>query len=212
MARLSGKGGARSLARRSSFGSKQRRRPVRGWGRKSRWSLPDRVAMLGSLGAPRPPRSLRPADHPATHWSWRLTWSAATPLDRDSASRKIPGPSVSPAAGGCGVAGARAVARRGSAPRASAPLQAPAPGLAAPPSRSGHSSRAAPAKGAAPPSRAISVCFSCLTDVSQNTGHMFRGNKLGMSANTLGLRWLFQLPHGRLGGWGCHLARAPTPK
>lgn len=40
---------------------------------------------------------------------------------------------------------------------------------------------------------------------------MFSGNKLGTSANTLGLRWLFQLPHGWQ-GWGEHLAVAPTPQ
>lgn len=62
------------------------------------------------------------------------------------------------------------------------------------------------------PSAARSVCFPCPTDVSQNIGHMFSGNKLGMSANTLGLRWLFQLPHGRLGRRGAAtLLRPPSP-
>lgn len=67
-------------------------------------------------------------------------------------------------------------------------------------------------RGRSPAQR--SVCFSSPTDVSQNIGHMFSGNKLGMSANTLGLRWLFQLPHGRLGREGVstfHPAVAPSP-
>lgn len=67
-------------------------------------------------------------------------------------------------------------------------------------------------RGSSPAQR--SVCFSSPTDVSQNIGHMFNGNKLGMSANTLGLRWLFQLPHGRLEREGVstfHPAVAPSP-
>lgn len=66
-------------------------------------------------------------------------------------------------------------------------------------------------RGRSPAQR--SVCFSSPTDVSQNIGHMFSGNKLGMSANTLGLRWLFQLPHGRFGREGVstfHPAMAPS--
>lgn len=69
-----------------------------------------------------------------------------------------------------------------------------------------------PRRGRSPAQR--SVCFSSPTDVSQNIGHMFSGNKLGMSANTLGLRWLFQLPHGRLEREGVstfHPAVAPSP-
>lgn len=81
-----------------------------------------------------------------------------------------------------------------------------------PPGSRPRGGRAASAEGAVPPRRARSVCFPCPTDVSQNIGHMFSGNKLGMSANTLGLRWLFQLPHGRLGGGGYHLALALTPQ
>lgn len=71
--------------------------------------------------------------------------------------------------------------------------------------------RAAPAEGAAPPRRARSVCFPYPTDVSQNIGHMFSGNKLGTSANTLGLRWLFQLPHGRRGAGGGFTEPGPFP-
>jgi hypothetical protein len=69
-----------------------------------------------------------------------------------------------------------------------------------------------PRRGRSPAQR--SVCFSSPTDVSQNIGHMFSGNKLGMSANTLGLRWLFQLPHGRLEREGVstfHPVVAPSP-
>lgn len=72
--------------------------------------------------------------------------------------------------------------------------------------------RQPPQRGRSPAQR--SVCFSSPTDVSQNIGHMFSGNKLGMSANTLGLRWLFQLPHGRLEREGVstfHPAVAPSP-
>lgn len=67
-------------------------------------------------------------------------------------------------------------------------------------------------RGRSPAQR--SVCFPSPTDVSQNIGHMFSGNKLGMSANTLGLRWLFQLPHGRPGREGAstfHPAVASPP-
>lgn len=80
------------------------------------------------------------------------------------------------------------------------------------PPGSGPAAAAQPQRRGPLPRAARSVCFPCPTDVSQNIGHMFSGNKLGMSANTLRLRWLFQLPHGRLGRRGrCHLAAAPSP-
>jgi hypothetical protein len=116
-------------------------------------------------------------------------------------------PHGSPGCGGLRTACALAATPRGE--RSSAlPLPAPGSGLRLPaprphpPGSGPRGRRTAPAEGAAPPRRARSVCFPCPTDVSQNIGHMFSSNKLGMSANTLGLRWLFQLPHGRLGREG----------
>lgn len=78
------------------------------------------------------------------------------------------------------------------------------------PPGSGSAAAAQPQRRGPLPSAARSVCFPCPTDVSQNIGHMFSGNKLGTSANTLGLRWLFQLPHGWQ-GWGGAPCCGPHP-
>lgn len=204
LALLSGDGGARASSPRSAAGAVpgaqgQCQARVRvpaaaearaGLGRTSLFSV------SGSEQDAELPRGSRlaafTASRLAARGNRRLTWSTAAPREPGWASAQVRGRSVLPA-----PAAARwreLGQRRGSA--GERPPPGPAPRLAAPPSRPRPSSRTAPAKGAAPPRRALSVCFSCPTDVSQNIGHMFSGNKLGTSANTLGLRWLFQLPHG----------------
>lgn len=108
---------------------------------------------------------------------------------------------------GCGRLRGRRRSGSGAARRASAPLLAPQPHPPGPGPEDAQPWRRGPL-----PCAARTVCFPCPTDVSQNIGHMFSGNKLGMSANTLGLRWLFQLPHGRLGGGEMPPCVGPDPK
>lgn len=189
---------------------------------------------------PGPEAFVSPAAAEARAGCWRDSWGrwvGATPSSgttpRAAAHPEIPTtPDHARAGGSPGAApGAPASGARGSPaalypePRAAAERRAHgrwrgerSPSRLRLPARWPHPPGSGPAAAAQPqrrgplPSAARSVCFPCPTDVSQNIGHMFSGNKLGMSANTLGLRWLFQLPHGRLGRRGAAtLLRPPSP-
>lgn len=185
-----------------------RRRPARDWAGRAYVPCLTASRTLSFTAAPASPPSPHPEGRLAARWNRRLTWSAAGPRGPGWASARVTCSPVFPARD---AAESREIGqRRGWA--GERPPPGPAAGLAVPPSRPWPGSPAAPAKGAAPLRRTLSVCFSCPTDVSQNIGHMFRGNKLGMSANTLGLRWLFQLPHGRIGGGGLPPCVAPDPQ
>lgn len=146
--------------------------------------------MQAPLGSPLPylsPPALRTRTGNAREQRPHLERGCAAAGAPPRRSARIPGaaPSPEPRAGG-------RLRRRGF--RLGAARRAPPPG-----SRLRSPAAAAQRQRRGPlPRAARSVCFPCPTDVSQNIGHMFSGNKLGTSANTLGLRWLLQLPHGPL--------------